>query len=205
MERGILISKLKSLKTVKDHTKHLFASAFSPICLSKKQVLTFEETRSIYYLVDGFTLGGNLVDHLSVSKSYPIQLQQVGNFIMPQTVDQKHYQLLALKCSKLLKASFNQLKEIIMMDPNVIDIINYIQAEVREQQLQHIRLLTITHAKCRYEVLAQMLGTNLYHIPQKFLAPYLGISRKHLGRINRLKLTQRQNNDLSTPTSSRVV
>lgn len=206
MERHILISQLKTLHSVKDSTKYLFASAFAAFSLSKKQTINLNETndRSIYYLIEGLTLMLDVIDDFLPKHFYPILLHQPGRFFIPPNRHRPDFQLLALAHSKLLRASIKEIQQMITMDPAIIDILNYIHAQDQEQQFEHIKLLKATPAELRYDLLAHQLGVNFHQLPQKYLAPYLGISRKHLGRINRLKLIEYRNG-CTKPTTRRLV
>ena len=204
MERKSLIQQLDQLEQLAQTskaTKQLFACTFQPMPLNKDQQLSCpnQPHRSLYFIYDGllhlYKQNQNYQKDKNISKSkrnsseiIPLQFYRSGQFFsLPQHPQDSHWnniQLSAFRPSQLLTAGYQQLKQALLEDPQLFDILYALHAHLLTQEHQRIELLTTTPATRRYQLLSHAYGKDLYHIPRYLLARYLGISRKHLVRIN---------------------
>ena len=103
-------------------------------------------------------------------------------------LQQYYIEVQALENSQLMIANLHPLQvkqEISSSDLKIYLAIGEYQLM---RQLAHIQLLKMPTALARYNQLRIQFGKHLFLVPYQYQASYIGISRKHLSRLNTIFL-----------------
>lgn len=199
MEREALIKSLNSLSDCSEETKLQFSQLFQGINLAKGQLLAtpVSADRSIHFLYQGLlhqyqdvnAARPQAVNHYPTSKVQTLQFYLPNEFVggINYTLDKATY-LSCILPSTILSATCDQLKELCERRPDALSIQCYLQELWLQKLLDQLKLLRHQLAIDRYELAIKKFGKYQYLVPQHFLASYLAISRKHLGRIKSQRL-----------------
>lgn len=169
-----------------------FAKLFRPLSLKKREVfiLESEQSRSIIFIQSGLL-------HLYNNQQKSLQTMGIYRpndfFTIPHQTpltDRCDFQLQALQPAHIFIAESQQLQKFLQTKPTKLVIYHSIVQNYLENTMAHLQLLQAPTAVQRYRLLQQHFGKHLSEIPYKIQASYMGISRKHLSRIQYQQLNQ---------------
>jgi len=186
------LSAIQHLPHCSNETKQQFAQLFVPIELEKGQLLiTPNQLNTTVYLLSSGMLhqyrkieGDIQTIRFYSPKSFLGQTGSYQNKLIPDYVS-------AILPSKLYSASHRQILQLCNQNPQAIRIIVLLQEQLLRESTELISCLHLQPAIKRYHAISEILGKDIYQIPQKYLASYLAMSRKHLGRLNNQILRSR--------------
>lgn len=185
-----IIQVLDQLTNCQEDTKHLFGSLFRPLKLDRKSALNTTEPSAsgLYFIQDGLlhlfkeSSNAQTPDYRSTIEFY---LPKSFFWIHPTvTTPSLFLNIAAIRESQLLFAHISSITAICQSSPESSKIVLDLQQHLASQIFQKIDLLHTEPALERYKAASQHLGHYFFQIPKRHLASYLGISRKHLNRIN---------------------
>jgi len=182
-----------------------FVDLFQPLCLCQRDhiVLGDTESRSIYFLDSGLihyfqqqsaVIPNKQGPSTPSVKKHTLVVYQPAEFFFPGPyfTDPSTTQILeALSPCQLLIASNSDIEVLIQKHPKAHQLYVALCQHYLHRTLQHLQILQINNAPKRYELISQHFGKHLYLIPNQYQASYIGISRKHLGRIIRANLKRK--------------
>ncbi|MGE6221155.1 Crp/Fnr family transcriptional regulator [Nubsella zeaxanthinifaciens] len=191
---------LSAISSCRTSTKILFGSCFSVHEVKKGELYPPTEERTMNFLAEGMLheyfeadadLGQPVEGRQPDVKS--IRFHHPGQFF-PRLPNNGHNTAIsnisALTPSLVYQCSYAQIIDCYKSNPEIADLFLYLLDQWTHRINDEIILLHEEPALLRYQKFrAQNDTTN--QIPQKFIASYLHISRKHLGRLNRQILKKR--------------
>ena len=170
-----------------------FAKQFTSYRLKKGESIRIEKEylRSIIFLAGGMLHQYQRQFQSSATSTIneTIDILQPGDFMLTAFDLQQYYiEVQALENSQLMIANLHPLQvkqEISSSDLKIYLAIGEYQLM---RQLAHIQLLKMPTALARYNQLRIQFGKHLFLVPYQYQASYIGISRKHLSRLNTIFL-----------------
>ncbi|MCY1515490.1 hypothetical protein D9M68_500780 [compost metagenome] len=114
------------------------------------------------------------------------QLYQPGDFIIQSGlfIDQPVDEYIScITDVQLLHIHYRQLELFFMEFPEAVKLLLGIMQLLYLKEFRHSQLLYLELAIDRFRLATKMYGAYFYHVPRPVLASYLGISKKHLGRL----------------------
>lgn len=174
-------------------TKAEFAQLFKAMELEKGQLIITPNqlNTSVYFISRGLLHQYRKVeDQVQTIRFYysPGFLGQTGSYqnqLIPDYVS-------ALTTCNIYSTSHRQILQLCHNNPQAIRIIVLLQEQLLKESTELISCLHLQPAIKRYQAISQILGKNIYNIPQHHLASYLAMSRKHLSRLNNQILRQKE-------------
>ena len=179
------LSAIHHLPHCTRETKEQFAQLFSPLEVEKGQLLISPNqlNTTVYLLSSGMLHQYKKVEgNLQTIRFYVPNnfLGQTGAYYNQLIAD---YVSAITPCT-LYASSHRQILQLCERNPQAIRIIVLLQEQLIKESTELISCLHLQPAIKRYQAIQQILGKNIYQIPQQYLASYLAMSRKHLGRLN---------------------
>ncbi len=195
-----LILDVLSAISCQTTTKLLFGSCFSVHKVKKGQLYLPTAERTMNFLAEGilheyFETSPKLRQPTEGQHSYvkSIRFHHSGLFF-PRLPNNNHStassHISALSHSLVYRCSYAQIIECYKSTPEIADLFLYLLDQWTHRINEEIILLHEEPALLRYQKFRDQNDT-ANQIPQKFIASYLHISRKHLGRLNRQMLKKR--------------
>lgn len=192
MERDPITQQIAHLAQSSQTAAQTFTKLFRPLFLKKREVYTLdgEQSCSIIFIQSGLLC---LYDNQQKSLQ-TMGIYRPNDFYMipHQTCNNKlpKLQLQALQPAHIFIAESQQLQKFLQTKPTKLGIYHSIVQNYLENTMAHLQLLQAPTAVQRYQLLQQQFGKHLSEIPYKIQASYMGISRKHLSRIQYQQLNQ---------------
>lgn len=206
MERNrIITERIREITHCSIMESQQFVELFQPLCLNQRDhlVLGDTESRSLYFLDRGLIHHFQQPSTVIPNQSYPfvtsikkctLVVYQSAEFFFPGshlTNPSTTHILEALSPCQLLIATDSDIEALIQKHPKIHQLYVALHQHYLHRTLQHLQLLQTNNAAKRYELISQQFGKHLYLIPKQYQAAYIGISRKHLGRIIRANLKRK--------------
>lgn len=184
MEKHLLTEALLLLPHCTSEVKLLFAAQFELLEFEKGQVVINPHVadQGLYFVNEG------LLQRYAKQLGSPCtrQLYQPGDFIIQSGlfIDQPVDEYIAcITDVQLLHIHYRQLELFSMEFPQAVKLLLGITQLLYLKEFRHSQLLYSELAIDRFRLTAKMYRAYFYHIPRPVLASYLGISKKHLGRL----------------------
>ncbi|RZK43372.1 MAG: Crp/Fnr family transcriptional regulator [Pedobacter sp.] len=179
------LSAIAHLPHCTKETKQQFADLFAPMEIEKGQLLISPNqlNTTVYLLASGM---------LHQYKKIEGNLQTIRFYLPSHFLGQSgayHSKLIADYVSAitpctLYATSHRKILQLCERNPQAMRIIVLLQEQLLKESTELISCLHLQPALKRYQAIQQILGKEIYQIPQQYLASYLAMSRKHLGRLN---------------------
>lgn len=188
MERSSMIDHLQQISRANLANIQRFAGQFHNTSLKRGTRLGAdrESLQSLCYLKKG--LLHHYVTASKTSQHFPkntVTIYQSNDFFINSfNHSQPTEDIEALQDSELFVLNVEKLNEVIGQHPELLFIYQDLIHHHHRQTLVHLRLLQNGTALQKYQAIAEHFGQRLYLIPNQYRASYIGISRKHLYRIN---------------------
>lgn len=186
MEQHDIHNTLAQLQGADPQAIGLLASLFRPISLEKGQLLCApgQNGRSLYLLTSGL-LHHYRKDHAG-TQTQTISFYLPGNYLGNPAIlvppSDSDY-ITSITQSELLTTTQAAIQQLILLHPQIVQLLFAIQQQISLTQLSLIEVLHAQPAGLRQQLMCEKLGRHRYQIPLQILASYLSISRKHLGRL----------------------
>lgn len=188
MELGRIIHHIQQISPASLEDIQRFAGQFQPIILKKGQGIAFDKKyyRSLFFLKKGLLHHYASVPALSSGASKnTIAIYQAGDFFVnPSNNQTSTHHVEAFQDSDLLEIKHEAINSLIVNHPNLLTVYQDLIHHRHRETLAHLQLLQTGTATEKYQAIVQRFGQRLFLIPSQYRAAYIGISRKHLYRLN---------------------
>lgn len=187
MEQQRIINRIQQLSRADLKDIQRFAGLFHYIKLKKGEQISITANYShcLIFLHHG------LLHHYipgvaqTTTTKVTVAIYQPDDLIISSINDQHQIQQIeALQDSELGITDRAELTDLLPNNPQLLLIHLELSHHQHIQTLAHLRLLQSATAIERYQALADRFGKHLFLIPTQYRAAYIGISRKHLSRLN---------------------
>ncbi|MFN0256767.1 Crp/Fnr family transcriptional regulator [Pedobacter ureilyticus] len=206
MERKLIAQHIQRIAQCDEEDSRQFAELFKPYAIKKWGVMEVGQShfRSMFFVYSGMLkLSHSTIDTQTKieTRTKTLGIYQPNDvFFFPFGNDPEsvRYSLHAMSPSQLFVADYSAIESLIKSSPNMIRHYLSLGEHYVKQTFHHVELLQQATAQERYEKLKRHFGKHFFLIPSEYKASYMGISRKHLSRINNAYL--RKKKEVSTGT-----
>ncbi|SOD13906.1 Crp/Fnr family transcriptional regulator [Pedobacter xixiisoli] len=195
-----IIDALAPISSCQTDTKILFGSCFTLQKIKKGQLVPQErKKRMLYFLSQGllhkyYQASVEPLSSIEPSPATPVEqssntirFYESGSFFQRHPIDDNKfspYHLCALSDSTIYQCNYENIIELYQTDHSIAELFLHLQDNWTKRLTDEIILQHQEPALLRYQKFRER-QQSANQIPMKFIASYLHISRKHLGRLNR--------------------